>query len=381
MASETELLRLALMAYEAAAEPGLWPGFLKRYTEAVSADACVLQIHDIERHTSVILSGFGISFPFTKSYNEHYSKMNVWREKGRAGYTAGRVNLDQEQCPRPLLERSEFYNDYLLRIGGEYSMGAVIAREKNQAPVLTALRGRGKHRFDEPDREIARFLLPHLGRAWTVLQRLELLSAGESVLDTLPLGVVYLKADARAIYWNREADEIFRRDDGLSLRNGTLSAADSRAAAQLRKVVYEALSPGRPPGPATVAVPRVSLGRDYQVVAAPIRVRSRQFAGTSQPLVVVLITDPERQKPASVDLLMQMYKLTPKEAALAAKLSDGKSVEQASEELAITYETARTHLRRIFSKTGTSRQTELLLLMARLPAWPDRRLTVGSQNG
>ena len=251
----------------------------------------------------------------------------------------------------------------------------------SRVSTLTALRGRSKHRFDEPEREIARFLLPHLGRAWTVLQRLELLSAGESVLDTLPLGVVYLKADASAIYWNRAADEIFRGNDGLSLRNGTLSAEDLRAEAQLRKVVHDALSPGRPPGPATVAVPRVSLGRDYQVVAAPIRARSRQFAGTPQPLVVVLITDPQRQKPASAGLLMQVYKLTPKEAALATKLSEGSSVEQASEELAITYETARTHLRRIFSKTGTSRQTELLLLMARLPAWPDGQQTVGSQNG
>lgn len=77
--------------------------------------------------------------------------------------------------------------------------------------------------------------------------------------------------------------------------------------------------------------------------------------------------DAERQQTASTDLLIQLYRLTPKEAALAAKLSEGKSVEQAAEELAIRYETARTHLRRIFSKTGTSRQAELLLLMVRLP--------------
>ena len=381
MASETELLRLALLAYEAATEPGLWPGFLKRYTEAVSADACVLQIHDLERRTSVILNGFGLSSPFTQSYNEHYSKLNVWRERGRELYTAGRVNLDQELCPRTTLERSEFYNDFILRIGSSYSMGAVIAREGNHVPMLTALRGRGKHRFDEPERAAAQFLLPHVSRAWTVRQRLELLSAGESVLDTLPMGVVFLKAGGTAIYWNHAADAIFRANDGLGLRHGVLFAEDRMADAQLGKAVSGALLPGRPPGPATVAVPRVSMGRDYQVVAAPIRAWPRQFTGTSPLSAVVLITDPERQKPASIDLLMQMYKLTPKEAALAAKLSEGRSVEQASQELAITYETARTHLRHIFSKTGTSRQTELLLLMARLPAWPDYRQPPASQNG
>src|SRR6266571_1320848 len=101
------------MAHEAAAEPRLWPAFMKHFTEAVSADMSVLQIHDLGRHTTTILSGFGLSSPFTQSYNDHYSKLNVWRERGRAFYGAGRVNLGEEQCPRPLLERSEFYNDYL----------------------------------------------------------------------------------------------------------------------------------------------------------------------------------------------------------------------------------------------------------------------------
>jgi DNA-binding CsgD family transcriptional regulator len=37
-----------------------------------------------------------------------------------------------------------------------------------------------------------------------------------------------------------------------------------------------------------------------------------------------------------------------------------------AQELGMRYETARTHLRRIFEKTGTSRQTELVSLLARM---------------
>jgi len=59
--------------------------------------------------------------------------------------------------------------------------------------------------------------------------------------------------------------------------------------------------------------------------------------------------------------------LTPKEAALTARLSEGKTIHQAAREMEMSYETARTHLRRIFDKTGTSRQSELLLLIANLP--------------
>jgi DNA-binding CsgD family transcriptional regulator/PAS domain-containing protein len=369
--SETELLELALMAYEAATEPEVWPVFLKRYAEAVSANIALLQVHDLAAHSSFAISTFGMESPFTRSYNEHYSKLNIWRERGGQGfYYPGRVNLGEEQCPRAVLERSEFYNDYLLRIRGVCSMGAVIAREGDRAPALTALRGPRKDPFGESEREMARFLVPHLSRAWTVLKRLDLLAAGESILDTLPVGVIFLTAGGVAIYCNLAAEEILRAEDGLLLSSGVLSAADRIADAQLRRAVQDALSPRSSPGAATLAIPRASLRPEYQITAAPVRGRFRQFVGTPTPMAVALITDPERQRPVSTDLLVQMYKLTPKETAIAAKLSEGKSIEQAAEEMAITCETARTHLRRIFSKTGTSRQTELILLMARLPGIP-----------
>ncbi len=382
MATETELLRLALAGYEAASEPELWPGFFKRFAEVVSADASFLQIHDLAGHTSLIVRGFGISSPLKQAYNEHYSKMNLWRERGRALYRAGRVNLDQEQCPRSVLERSEYYTDCLKRFGIAYSMGAVIAREGDYAPTLTSLRGAAKHPFGESEREVGRFLIPHLTRAWAVHQRLGILAAGESVLDTLPLGILFLDSNGAALYCNSAAEAIFCANDGLSLRRGKLTAADRIADAQLRRAVQEALSPRASVGPLAVHVPRTHLrenfqgadnqGRDYQVVAAPLRKRFRQFIGTLEPVAVALITDPERQAPASTDLLMQAYRLTRKEAKLAAKLFEGKSLDQAAQELAITYETARTHLRRIFSKTGTSRQAELILLIARHPMMTGR---------
>ena len=377
MASETELLRLALKAYEAASDPELWPGFLKGYAETVSADASFLQIHDLAGHKSTIVGGFGISSPLKQAYNEHYSKQNLWRDRGRALYRPGRVNLDQEQCPRSVLERSEYYNDCLKRFGIAYSMGAVIAREGDYAPTLTSLRSPAKHSFGESEREVGRFLMPHLARAWAVHQRLGILEAGESMLNTLPLGILFLASNGVAVYCNCAAEEIFRANDGLALRGGRLSAADRIADAQLRRAVQEAVSPRASMGSSAVHVRRIhargdSNGRNYQVVAAPLRKRFRQFTGMLEPIAVAFITDPERHTPASTDALMQAYTLTRKEAMLAARLSEGQSVKQASEELAITYETARTHLRRIFSKTGTSRQAELILLIARHPVMTTR---------
>jgi DNA-binding CsgD family transcriptional regulator len=319
------------------------------------------------KQASEMFVSFGVISPLKQSYNEYYSKRNEWRNRGSALYFPGYVNIDQEMCPRDVLERSEFYNDCLKRFGVAYSMGAVIAREGSRAPTLTSLRGPRKPRFEEAERKVAQEVLRHLRRAWTIQQHLEILIAGETVLDGLPLGAMFLAGDGSVLYSNRAAEKILNAEDGLFLQAGVLAATDRNANVRLRMLVESALSPVRTRGPAGVSAPRPSLRREYQVAAGPLRASLRQFTGMRAPAAVVLIADPEQYEPPSVELVRQIFKLTRKEAEIAVRLSEGKSIEQTAEELSITYETARTHLRRIFSKTGTSRQTELLLLMARLP--------------
>jgi DNA-binding CsgD family transcriptional regulator/PAS domain-containing protein len=365
--SEIQLLRLALSSYEAATEPELWPAFLKGCVDGLRADSAVLQIHDFRQYKSTIISSFGVNSHLKVSYNEHYGKVNVWRNQGfaRGRYVAGRTNLSEELCPRPLLEHSQFYNEYLLPLDGVNCLGAVIAVKNSCAPTLTVLRGRRKSAFLETERKIAEFLLPHLARAWSVYHRLDVLRAAQSVLDSLSYGIAFLDASGSVVYCNHFAERVLRAGDGLSISGGRLCANDRLAEADLKQVLVEAPSLGTPS--CAVSVPRPSSHRAYQVVAAPLRTTPPQLAGIPTPSLVVFIVDPEIARPANTDVLNQLFGLTVKEAVVAQKLSQGKTVEQVAEELEIRYETARTHLRRIFSKTQTSRQSELVLLLERLP--------------
>ena len=68
---------------------------------------------------------------------------------------------------------------------------------------------------------------------------------------------------------------------------------------------------------------------------------------------------------AAPGLLEKTFALTPSQARLAALLHDGASVRQAAEKLGITEGSARQYLRRIFAKTGTSRQIDLIREIAR----------------
>ena len=64
-----------------------------------------------------------------------------------------------------------------------------------------------------------------------------------------------------------------------------------------------------------------------------------------------------------IDLLKCHFGLTPAEARLALHLVAGETLRSAEVKLSITYETARTHLKNIFNKTGTCRQAELVMVI------------------
>jgi DNA-binding CsgD family transcriptional regulator len=63
-------------------------------------------------------------------------------------------------------------------------------------------------------------------------------------------------------------------------------------------------------------------------------------------------------------ILMDLYALTPQEARLAVELCFSTSLADVARDLCIAMDTARTHLKRVFSKTDTKKQSQLVLLVA-----------------
>ncbi len=60
---------------------------------------------------------------------------------------------------------------------------------------------------------------------------------------------------------------------------------------------------------------------------------------------------------------MRLYRLTRAEARLAGLMARGKRLDGVAETMGVSVNTARTHLKRIFTKTGTSSQAELVHLL------------------
>ena len=94
---------------------------------------------------------------------------------------------------------------------------------------------------------------------------------------------------------------------------------------------------------------------------------SRSFPdGNLDALGIVLVTDPEHSRFPKRSLIQLTLGLSNSEARIALALINGASLVQAAQDVGVSHETARTHLKQVFAKTNTNRQTELVVLLNRI---------------
>lgn len=170
--------------------------------------------------------------------------------------------------------------------------------------------------------------------------------------------------NARVRTANARAARILEANDGISVdKNGALAARNAETTRDLHAIletVHSGHRDGTPDAGAICLLRRPSGNRHLQLLASPI---GDNEGVEGEFLALVFLCDPERSVRVSEAVLRKLYELTPAEAAVASRLAKGESVEQICDHLTITANTCRTHLKRIYSKTSTSRQGELISLI------------------
>ncbi|MDU0365233.1 helix-turn-helix transcriptional regulator, partial [Rhizobium sp. 25PS6] len=101
---------------------------------------------------------------------------------------------------------------------------------------------------------------------------------------------------------------------------------------------------------------------------APLVIRAQLLRGLPADLfahshAVAIVTDLSERARADGDLLRRLFALTPQEATVARLLMEGSSPRQIAEICGLTYETARGYVKKVLSKTGTQRQSQLISLL------------------
>ena len=169
------------------------------------------------------------------------------------------------------------------------------------------------------------------------LPPLAVLGQDHALVSAKPLFII--DADLRVHFSNPSAAALAR--EGLG-GNGRLICSDKLFAARLQTWLKRRCSPGLPNTP-LVRVFVEAAGWD---------------------VFVLTVDDPQRMIDRKVDEVAEACGLTPTEARMLGLVVKGLDTVVAARKLGIARTTARTHLQRLFAKTGTARQSELVRFVA-----------------
>jgi DNA-binding CsgD family transcriptional regulator/PAS domain-containing protein len=221
--------------------------------------------------------------------------------------------------------------------------------------------------FDAEESALAEILMSQLGKSMEAASRIgnaEIERALYSdVLDRLQVGVLILDQSGRILRVSDRADTILSARDGVQLTGGKLCATLSAEDKKLQSAIRDVLS-GEAKGVSGsgLSLSKTSTARKMGLIVRRIDGNDTP-RGVGWPAVAIYIRDADMAPDLEAEMMRQIFDLTPAEAAVARRLTDGLSLEDTALALDISRNTARAHLRSIFSKSGIRRQTELVRLV------------------
>jgi len=373
MYDQQVVLELVGRIYAAALDPGSWPTFLTRLADVTQGTSAVIYM-DVSFKTSNVAAAIRMDPHYLSLYEQHYVKVNVLTPRSLKVMPEGGVATRQNVCSDEEMLKTEYYNDFLRPMDVFHSLNGVIFSRGSESSHIDVFRPRGAESFDDQDLDLLKALMPHLQRALLVHHRIATLEghqkATENAIDRLPMGVILQNNRGKIVSINRAARTILDQKDGLSMNGHGLKAASRQEDQQLQSMISEAcqasLGVGFGSGGA-MPISRPSSRRSYALLVSPLP-HDHSLFGMREGTVALFIADLDAQNETLDEVLRSIFGLTRAESKVAALLAQGKSLEQACEGLFISCETGRTHLKRIFSKTETNRQGELIRLLLKCPA-------------
>ena len=184
----------------------------------------------------------------------------------------------------------------------------------------------------------------------------------EAMLNALAASVYLADRDGRIVYMNRAAERQVSTGNVIRIANGRLAPVDCKARLTLGRAIDVVIGDGNLlTGGITVALAGVDHGGLIATIL-PLSPGENPSSCRGAGMAAIFMQDPIVMPPSAAEAFAQLYGLTGSELRVLVAMAPGLGVKEAAEVLGIGENTAKTHLQHIHSKTGTSKQTELIRL-------------------
>ncbi|MBF9196621.1 helix-turn-helix transcriptional regulator [Microvirga terrestris] len=338
-------------------EPGSWDLFGRR-TGALLHSAHGLYVSGLPPPQSKLFLSHSLDERYFSIYQDYYYKVSVLYPRLIGKVPPAQVVLDVNMVDKDELHRSEYYNDWAAPQDFHHACGVWIPIDENARIVAGYNRSSRLGRFTPEEVAFVQSLLPHVGRAARLTQKLELgkaaASAGRIALEHLEAAVFLVSRQGVVLETNAAALRLMRNQGTFRLHAGRLHLQLNQGqnfTDLVRKVLDSRTG--------TSFMIHQSDGTMVQAFLNPL---SSNVLWSSSPGAVLVVQSRVADDLASLQRLRTAYKLTAAEERLLRALCEGESVADYCNRTGLSRNTVKTQMSSLFSKTNTSRQAELIRL-------------------
>ncbi len=308
------------------------------------------------------------------TYATRWTGENLWVERSIAGMrTRGYEDGDAVVSARELLG-TEFYQHFLKPLDIRHGLGISVRNDSRSLFQFMSLnRSAREGPFSVDEMTLVSALRPHLVNAYAICQRIgELQDKAESLrasFDRVPLGMLVLDLEGNVLDKNEEASRLLAESHDIIAGHSTLRLANSQAQARFRAALERIVKSVDVPSPEALVICKPgesSVGAMVlHLYALPLSAGHFLLRGGR---ILALLCELERHSEIqfATRVLCAALGLTPMEATVALSLRKHHAPGQVALELGLAISTVRSHLKHVFRKTATTRQSELLRLVDRL---------------
>lgn len=350
--------------YDAGLDPSLWNDVVVGIRDFVGGQACGLFSKDSISKFGVTHYYCGADPHYIQLYSETHSKfdpLTILPPHGQIVGIPDLVNFDEYR-------RGRFYQEWMRPQGCGDAANVVLENSNASCPVMMTVLS-GRRMVDAKMKHRMSLIVPHASRALLVNRaissKLTLATALADVLDNLSSGIFLLDSCCHVVHANASGCALLEADDVVRVAAGQLVTSGAEANQTLREV-FAARRDMTSLAPGGRAIPLLSSnGERYVAHILPLSSVLRNGSERSTDAVGALLLRKVTLGGHSYgELIARAFDLTPAELRVFLSIVEVGGVPETSVALGIAETTVKTHLHRVFAKTGISRQANLVKLAA-----------------
>jgi DNA-binding NarL/FixJ family response regulator len=365
--------------YDCALAPERWPQALERISNLVGGAYGSLHIaHQTNMRSMLAVYSLGAPEGVNDVTSHYGAEIPGLAQLAQGGMDTPISSMDL--MSEAQFQETRFYNEWVKPKGLRDACMCKVAQTGDRFGIFTIVTSVKRELLSRDEHALVQLFSPHVRRAAMIGDLLQAKSVESLALarlvDSLQTPVVLTDRSGRVAQINAAADVLLADGAALAVSNGMLSAG-SRIQLSGQRRVFESLAQAiafaaqgddslahRGNG-LTLTLSPDHAGRTPAVVAYVLPlVGSDVRASHGSAEVAVFLCTREAAAPAVDALWATLFALTPSEVRVLQRLTQGLPTKAIANELNVAETTVATHIKHLFEKTDTAKQSELVALAA-----------------